>query len=77
VGGQTLFIEPGSPWENGYIESFNGKFREECLNQQWFLSLDDAQEVIAAWREDYNRHRPHSALGQRTPEEFAIFSAGG
>jgi putative transposase len=75
-GVQLDFSRPGKPTDNAFIESFNGKFREECLNQHWFLSFRDAQEVIAAWREDYNRHRPHSALGQRTPEEFAIFSAG-
>ena len=70
------FSRPGKPTDNAFIESFNGKFRQECLNQHWFLSLDDAQEVISAWREDYNRHRPHSALGDRSPEEFAIFSRG-
>jgi putative transposase len=75
-GVQLDFSRPGKPTDNAFIESFNGKFREECLNQHWFLSLDDAQQVIAAWRDDYNRCRPHSALGQRTPEEFAIFSAG-
>ena len=75
-GVQLDFSRPGKPTDNAFIESFNGKFREECLNQHWFLSLDDAQEVINTWRDDYNHHRPHSALGQRTPEEFAIFSAG-
>jgi transposase InsO family protein len=57
--------------ENGYIESFNGKFREECLNEHWFLAMDDARETIESWRLDYNQVRPHSALGYRTPEEFA------
>ena len=65
------FITPGRPMENGYIESFHGKFREECLNQHWFLTLADARRTIEAWRIDYNRVRPHSALGYMTPEEFA------
>jgi putative transposase len=65
------FIEPGRPMQNGYIESFHGKFREECLNQHWFLTLDDARETIESWRIDYNQVRPHSALGYLTPEEFA------
>lgn len=65
------FITPGRPMENGYIESFHGKFREECLNEQWFLTLEDARETIESWRIDYNQARPHSALGYRTPEEFS------
>ncbi len=65
------FITPGRPMENGYIESFHGKFREECLNEHWFLTLDDARETIESWRIDYNQVRPHSALGYLTPEEFA------
>ena len=65
------FITPGRPMENGYIESFHGRFREECLNEHWFLTLDDARETIESWRIDYNQVRPHSALGYRTPEEFA------
>ena len=60
-GIQTLFIGSGSPWENGYIESFNGKLRDECLNEHWFLSLDDAREKIESWSEDYNHRRPHSS----------------
>jgi len=64
------FITPGRPMENGYIESFHGKFREECLNEHWFLTLDDARETIENWRIDYNRVRPHSSLGYLTPEEF-------
>jgi putative transposase len=64
------FITPGRPMENGYIESFHGKFREECLNEHWFLTLDDARETIEEWRLDYNHVRPHSSLGYRTPEEF-------
>ncbi len=66
-GVRLRFITPGKPIENAYIESFNGKFRDECLNQHWFLSLDDARDTIEAWREDYNTSRPHSALGNQTP----------
>ncbi len=66
------FITPGRPMENGYIESFHGKFREECLNEHWFLTLDDARETIESWRLDYNRVRPHSSLGYLTPEEFRM-----
>jgi putative transposase len=65
------FIERGKPTQNAFIESFNGKFRDECLNQNWFVDLRDAREVIEAWRVDYNTVRPHSSLGYRTPEEFA------
>jgi putative transposase len=65
------FITPGRPMENGYIESFHGKFREECLNEHWFLTLDDARETIEDWRIDYNQVRPHSSLGYLTPKEFA------
>ena len=65
------FIRPGQPVENAYIESFNGRLREECLNQNWFLSLAEAQATIEAWRIDYNQRRPHSALGYQTPEAFA------
>ena len=65
------FIKPGRPMENGYIESFNGKFRDECLNSHWFISLPDARQMIEAWRCDYNEARPHSALGQLTPADFA------
>lgn len=64
-------IRPGRPMENGYIESFNGKMREECLNENWFTDLADARERIEAWRVDYNTQRPHSALGYQTPVEFA------
>jgi len=71
------FSRPGKPTDNALIESFNGKFRAECLNQHWFLSLAEAQAEIDSWRVDYNEQRPHSALGDRTPLEFAIFSEGG
>jgi len=64
------FIRPGKPIENAYIESFNGKLRDECLNDNWFLSLNDAREIIEAWRIDYNRHRPHSSLDNLTPAEY-------
>ena len=71
------FITPGRPMENGYIESFHGKFREECLNEHWFLTLDDARETIEDWRIDYNQVRPHIALGYMTPHEFATGYANG
>ena len=65
------FIDPGKPVQNAFIESFNGKFRDECLNQSWYTSLEDARRIIEAWREDYNGVRPHSSLGYLTPEEYA------
>jgi len=65
------FSRPGKPTDNPYIESFNGKLRAECLNENWFLSLEDAQEKLDAWRTDYNRIRPHSALGNLAPNEYA------
>jgi len=64
---KTLFTEPGSPWENGYVESFNGKLRDELLNGEVFTTLREAQALIADWRNHYNRQRPHSALGYRPP----------
>ena len=64
---QTLFIEPGSPWENGYNESFNGKLRDELLNREIFYTLREAQVLVERWRQEYNRIRPHSALGYRPP----------
>ena len=64
------FIEPGKPQQNAYIESFNGKFRDECLNEHWFLSMRHARAVIADWRMEYNEERPHSALDYQTPKEF-------
>jgi putative transposase len=67
VGTRTLYIEPGSPWENGYCESFNGKLRDECLNQEIFYSLKEAQVVVELWRNQYNTIRPHSSLGYRPP----------
>ena len=68
---QLRFIEPGKPQQNAYIESFNGKFRDECLNEHWFLSMRHARQVIAEWREEYNLERPHSSLGYLTPSSFA------
>lgn len=67
----VVFIAPGRPMQNGHIESFNGRLRDECLNANWFTTLTDAKQKIEAWREDYNTERPHSALAYRTPEEFA------
>jgi putative transposase len=63
-------IEPGKPSQNGHIESFNGRFRDECLNASWFTSLADARHRIELWRQDYNQARPHSSLGYLTPLEF-------
>ena len=71
TGVQLSFIRPGKPNENAYIESFNGKFRDECLNEHWFISLAHARRIIEAWRIEYNTERPHSSLGNRTPQEFA------
>jgi putative transposase len=63
-------IAPGKPTQNAYIESFNGRFRDECLNENEFLTLDEARAIIEEWRLDYNAHRPHAALGGLTPDEF-------
>ncbi len=68
---RLLHIQPGRPMQNGRLESFHGRLRDECLNASWFLTLAEAQQKIEAWREDYNRERPHSSLGYQTPEEFA------
>ena len=67
LGVKTLFIEPGSPWENGYIESFNGKLRDELLNREIFTTLLEAKVLIENWRKEYNQVRPHSSLGYRPP----------
>jgi putative transposase len=72
LGVKTLFIEPGSPWENGYIESFNGKLRDELLNREIFTTLTEARVLIEQWRREYNQVRPHSALGYRPPAPEAI-----
>ena len=71
------FIRPGKPVENGYIESFNGKLRDECLNVEVFFTLADARRKLHLWRRDYNHHRPHSALADRTPAVFAALASGG
>ena len=72
LGVKTLFIEPGSPWENGYNESFNGKLRDELLNGEIFTTLLEAQVLIQNWRKEYNEFRPHSALGYRPPVPEAV-----
>jgi putative transposase len=69
------YIAPGKPMQNGHAESFNGRFREECLNTNWFVHLADARRRIESWRQDYNEQRPHSALAYRTPHEFASLFA--
>jgi putative transposase len=71
----TALIEPGKPWQNGVAESFNGKFRDECLSLEWFRSRAEAKVVIEAWRRHYNEVRPHSSLGYLTPNEFAVRQA--
>lgn len=73
---QLCFIRPGRPVENGFIESFNGRLRDECLNVEWFTSLDDARQKLAKFREHYNQQRPHSALADRTPAAFAALHRG-
>jgi len=70
------WIEPGKPMQNGHIESFNGRLRDECLNEHWFRNLHEARRLIEQWRVDYNTQRPHSALGYQTPEEFARGGGG-
>ncbi len=69
-GVKLHFIEPGKPVENAFIESFNDRMRDECLNDNWFTSLGEARETIEAWTRDYNEVRPHTSLGNRTPQEF-------
>jgi putative transposase len=70
-GVQLEFIRPGRPVENAFVESFNGRLRDECLNDQLFFSIDDARRKLEAWRIDYNTHRPHSSLGDMSPSEHA------
>jgi len=70
-GVELDFSRPGKPMDNGLIEAFNGRLRQECLNESWFLSLEDAREKVEAWRMDYNRERPHGALGNMAPLEYA------
>ena len=73
---KTLFIERGSPWENGYIESFNGKLRDELLNRDVFTTIAEARVLIEQWRREYNEIRPHSALGYRPPAPEAVLLSG-
>ena len=70
-GTETVYSEPEHPWKNGYCESFNGKFRDECLNEEVFYNQRYAQAVVETWRREYNEERPHSSLGYRTPAEVA------
>ena len=74
-GVRLEFIQPGKPVQNAYIESFNGRLRDECLNANWFTSLSDARGKIETWRQDYNEHRPHSSLNYLPPAEFARIAA--
>jgi putative transposase len=76
-GIELRFIRPGKPIENAYVESFNGKFRDECLNEHWFFSIAEAQQIIEAWRVDYNTVRPHRSLGQQTPAAYAAAACAG
>jgi putative transposase len=71
-GVELDFSRPGKPTDNGLIEAFNGRLRQECLNENWFLSLDDAREKVEEWRLHYNRERPHGALGNLSPVQFAV-----
>lgn len=77
AGIESALIEPGKPWQNGTCESFNGKFRDECLSVEWFRSRDEARVVIEQWRRHYNEDRPHSALGNLTPAVYAAKLATG
>jgi putative transposase len=77
LGVKTLYMEPGSPWENGYIESFNGNLKDELLNVDIFTTLFEAQVLIENWRRDYNSIRPHSALGHPPPAPEAILPGYG
>ena len=74
-GVELHFIDPGKPSQNAFVESFNGKFRDQCLNVNWFTSLEDARTKIEAWRQEYNAVRPHSSLGKKTPDEYAAILA--
>jgi putative transposase len=73
---QTAYIEPGSPWQNAYGESFNGRLRDECLNVEWFRNAQEARMVIGRWQQHYNEDRPHSSLGYQTPREFRLWYEG-
>ena len=76
-GVEIDFTRVGKPTDNAFIESFNGRLRQECLNENWFLSLEDAREKVEAWRQEYNNERPHSALGQLAPTQFAMARKAG
>jgi putative transposase len=76
-GVELDFTRPGKPTDNAFIESFNGRVRQECLNESWFLSLEDAREKVEAWRLEYNNDRPHSALGNQAPARFALAQKAG
>jgi len=76
-GVELDFIRPGKPTDNGIIEAFNGRLRQECLNENWFLSLDDARQKVEAWRQEYNKIRPHGALGNVSPLVYASAMAKG
>ena len=76
AGVETLYIEPGAPWQNGYAESFGSRLRDELLNAELFADLREAKALSARWRNDYNHRRPHSSLGYQTPAEFAASLAG-
>jgi putative transposase len=69
-------IEPGKPMQNGHVESFNGRLRDECLNTSWFRTLNDVRCTLSTWREEYNHERPHSSLDYRTPNEFRTLLEG-
>lgn len=77
AGIQTLYIDPGSPWQNGYIESFHSRFREECLDREQLWTLSEARVVLEDWRNEYNHIRPHKSLNLQTPKEFAADAPGG
>ena len=76
LGADTLFTEPGSPWEKGYVESFNSGMRDEPLEGELFLHIDEMKHIVERWRMDYNHYRPHRVLGYRTPAEVYVASAG-
>jgi putative transposase len=73
---EHIFIDPGKLMQNGYIESFNGKFRAECLDQHWSRNLSEAKEIIEDWRQEYNHIRPHMSLDNLTPAEYALMISG-
>jgi transposase InsO family protein len=77
TGIKTMYIKPGAPWENGHIESFHDKLRDECLNRELFRSVAEARVIVESWRVEYNERRPHSALGYLTPEEYTNQVDGG